>query len=539
MADLDPQQCLCVRRRTGGALLSGFTRRALAAAMMPIFAAGMLSAAPQAGARDLTVAIGQTLTTLDAWDAPDIMSQNVAGAMYEGLMRFDENLKPVPQLAESYEISPDGKVYTFKLLQGVKFHDGTDFDAAAVKANFDRVVGPSPVVSRASYYKMIDRVEVVDPLTVRFVLKSPSGGFLARLAFRAAAMVCPSYLEKYGANKGLANRACGTGPYTLVEANPTTKVVVKKNPNYRIAGQPKFDSITWIPVVESDSRAAMLKTGEADVISAVPIEQIDLLKKTGGIEVEEVPSLMQKHLDLNNYHKPFNDIRVRQAVSYAINKEALIKVVFRGHAAAAYGLYTKDYPGAVDFGVWPYDPKKARELLKEAGYPNGFETTLWSEYNDSTAAKTVQFIAQQLRQVGIKAETRLLEPGIRSQLLYDVDGPAASTSRMVLCGWSGGPGDPDLVLRPLLDSREMPPKFYNTVYYNNPAFDKLLDQAVVEVDEARRNELYKEAQTMAWNDAPWAPLYFEMATLAHKKDIKGFHILPNLYFDFYDAEAAD
>lgn len=513
-------------RRSAGLL------RSLAAAA----AAAVLAAAPGAHAKNLTVAISSTLTTLDPWNAPDIMSRNVASSIYEGLMRFDDAMKPVPALAESYSISKDGLVYDFKLRAGVKFHDGTDFDAAAVKANFDRALNPERPASRASYYKMIDRIEVVDPLTVRFVLKAPTGGFLARLAMSAAAMVCPSYLAQYAENKGLTARACGTGPYTLESADLTERVVVTKNPNYRVAGLPKLDRITWMPVADANARGAMLRTGEADVISSVPIEQIETLRASPGIVVEEVPALMQKHLDLNNYHKPFNDVRVRQAVNYAINKEALIKVVFHGHAAAARGLYTKDYPGAIDFGVWPYDPKKARELLAEAGYPNGFETTLWSEYNDATAGKTVQFIAQQLRQVGIRVKTQLLEPGIRSQLIYDVDGPAASKTRMVLSGWSGGTVDPDLVLRSLLDSREMPPKFFNTTYYNNPAFDKLIDQALVEPDAQKRSDLYREAQQMAWKDAHWAYLYFEMATAASKTSVKNFRIRPDNTFDFYGAE---
>lgn len=510
--------------------------RRSAAFLRGLAAAAVLAAAPAAHAKDLTVAISSTLTTLDPWNAPDIMSRNVASSIYEGLMRFDESMKPVPALAESYSISPDGLVYEFKLRAGVKFHDGTNFDAAAVKANFDRALNPERPASRASYFKMIDRIEVVDPLTVRFVLKTPTGGFLARLAMSAAAMVCPSYLAKYAENKGLTNRACGTGPYTLVEANPAARVVVKKNPSYRIAGLPKLDGITWMPVVEASTRAAMLKTGEADVISSVPLEAFASLQAEPGLVVQEVPALMQKHLDLNNYHKPFNDPRVRQAVNYAINKDALIKVALRGHGTVAEGLYTKDYPGAAKLGPWPYDPKKARELLAQAGYPNGFETTLWSEYNDATAAKTVQFIAQQLRQVGIRVKTQLLEPGIRSELIYDVDGPAASTSRMVLSGWSGGTVDPDLVLRSLLDSREMPPKFFNTAYYNNPAFDKLIDEALAEPDAQKRDALYKEAQTMVWNDAPWAYLFFETATVAAKAELKNFRIRPDNTFDFYGAE---
>ena len=139
---------------------------------------------------------------------------------------------------------------------------------------------------------------------------------------------------------------------------------------------------------------------------------------------------MQKHLDLNNFFKPFSDKRVRQAINYAINKDALVKVAYNGYAVPQYGILASQYPGAVKLGPWPYNPQKARELLKEAGYPNGFSTILWSGYNDTTSGKVVQFLQQQLAQVGIKVETKLLEPGVRTELILHVKGEADSKSRL-------------------------------------------------------------------------------------------------------------
>ena len=511
-----------------------FSRSALALSA----AAGLLLFSCAAAAKTITVAVSAAFTTLDPWDSPDTMTKSVGRSIYEGLFALDANMRPVPELAQSYAASPDDRVYTIKLKSGVRFHDGAPFDAAAVKKNFDRVLAPDARLSKKAVFDFIERVEVVDELTVRFTLKAAHGDFLRRLATANAGMICPSYIDRYaqaGRGGDLATNACGTGPFVQVEFNPSERLIVKKNPNYRVQGLPKLEGIRWIPVVENSTRAAMLRTGEADFISSVPIESLAALRSDPSISVQSIPSTVQKHLDLNNAAKPFDDKRVRQAINYAINKDALVKVAFQGNAAPQYGLLPEAYAGAVKFGPWPYDPKKARELLREAGYPNGFETTLWSGYNDTTSAKVVQFVAQQLRLVGIRAETKLLEPGMRSRLLMDVKGPEDAKHRMLLIGWSDATLDPDMVLRPTLESRSAPPKYFNTTYYKNAEFDRLLNEALEAPDAQKRAELYGAAQRLAWDEAPWAYLYFEMSTGAGKTMLKNFRMNPNQSFDFYEA----
>ena len=324
--------------------------------------------------------------------------------------------------------------------------------------------------------------------------------------------------------------------YIQEEFNPSEKFVVKKNPNYRIKGLPKLDGITFIPVPENSTRAAMIRTGEADFITTVPLEQIKSLEADETLNVTAIPSIMQKHLDLNNFFKPFSDKRVRQAINYAINKDALVKVAYNGYAVPQYGILASQYPGAVKLGPWPYNPQKARELLKEAGYPNGFSTILWSGYNDTTSGKVVQFLQQQLAQVGIKVETKLLEPGVRTELILHVKGAADSKSRLFYIGWSDGSFDPDQVLRPILHSTQQPPVYMNTTYYANKHFDELIDKALVEPNEAKRNQLYEDAQKTAWEDAPWAFLLFEMSTGASNKHLKNFNMMVDQSFEFYNAE---
>lgn len=230
-------------------------------------------------------------------------------------------------------------------------------------------------------------------------------------------------------------------------------IEVKRNPNYWRQGFPKLDAIRWKCVPENNTRANMLVTGEADFAAAVPFELADKLKQESKIEVVASPSVIQRFVALNNHFAPLNNPKVRQALNYAVNKEALVKVAFHGYAIPAEGVLPTGIAYNVKLGPWPYNPQKARELLKEAGYPNGFETTLWSVYNHSTAQKIIQFLQQQFAQVGVKVTLRALEVGQTAALISNVQNPDDAKVRMVYLGWSSSTGEADWAIRPLLSSK--------------------------------------------------------------------------------------
>ena len=366
---------------------SARTRTFRLSSVFAIIAAAGIAAAGSINvqARDLTAAVNSNFSTLDTWDAIDNLSRAVSSSIYEGLYRFDTNLTPQPQLAESYTVSDDGLVYTFKLRPNVKYQDGSDFTAETVKMNFDRGMNPASKLTRRTFFSFVDKVEAVDPLTVRFTLKQPTAGFIARLSNGTASMVCPSLLKKAAAagdaaaaKKVTAYEACGTGPYTLKHFEPTEVLEVVKNPNYRVAGLPKFDSLRWVPVAENSTRAMMLRTGEAQFIWPVPAEQVKALEADDKLSIQKTPSVVTRYISMNETKKPFNDVRVRKAISLAINRNALIKVAYNGLAVPSTGYLPPQIEGAVNYGPFPYDPKAARELLKEAGFPEGFHATLWS-----------------------------------------------------------------------------------------------------------------------------------------------------------------
>ncbi|KAI3589523.1 Oligopeptide transport substrate-binding protein, GsiB [Cupriavidus sp. U2] len=506
----------------------------LMAGAAAVGAMGMLAAAPAFAAKDAVMAVYSTFTTLDPYDANDTLSQAATKSFYQGLFGFDKDLKLVNVLAESYDVSKDGLVYTFKLKKNIKFHDGTTFDATAVKANLDRVTDPANKLKRYTLFNRVAKTEVVDPYTARVTLKEPFSPFINVLAHPSAVMISPTALKKYG--KEIAFHPVGTGPFEFVEWKQTDYLKGKKFAGYWKTGYPKIDSITWKPVVDNNTRSAVMQTGEADFAFSIPFEQAAVLKASPKVDLIDSPSIIQRYLSLNTTVKPFNDPKVRQAINYAINKEALAKVAFAGHAVPADGVVPHGVDYAEKLGPWPYNPAKARELLKEAGYPNGFETTLWSAYNHTTAQKVIQFVQQQLQQVGIKAQVLALEAGQRVERVESVQKPEEAGVRMYYVGWSSSTGESDWALRPLLASESMPPKLLNTAYYKNDQVDADIAGALRTTDRAEKAKLYKDAQQRIWNDAPWAFLVTEKILYARAKRLTGAYVMPDGSFNFDEID---
>lgn len=304
--------------------------------LVAVGVASALAATPGWAAKDVVVAVGSNFTTLDPYDANDTLSQAVAKSFYQGLFGLDKEMKLKNVLAESYTVSDDGLTYTLKLRQGVKFQDGTDFNADAVKANLDRASNPENHLKRYNLYKNIDKTEVVDPSTVKITLKQPFSAFINILAHPATAMISPAALEKYG--KEIGFHPVGTGPYQLDTWNQTDFVKVKKFVGYWQQGLPKLDTITWRPVTDNNTRAAMLQTGEAQFAFPIPYEQAALLAKNKNLELVASPSIMQRYISMNVTQKPFDNPKVREALNYAINRQALVKVAFAGYATPATGV---------------------------------------------------------------------------------------------------------------------------------------------------------------------------------------------------------
>lgn len=494
---------------------------------------GSCAALPAVAAKDVTIAVASNFTTLDPYDANDTLSQAVAKSFYQGLFGFDKEMKLENVLADSYQASPDGLSYVIRLKKGIKFQDGTEFDAAAVKANLDRASNPDNHLKRFNLFKTIASTDVIDANTVKITLRQPFSAFINTLASPAAAMISPAALKKYG--KDIAFHPVGTGPYQFVTWNQTDFVKVAKFNGYWKPGYPKLDSITWRPVVDNNTRSAMLQTGEANFAFPIPFEQAKLLEKNSKLNLVASPSIMQRYISFNVTQKPFSDPKVRAAINYAINRQALAKVAFAGYATPASGIVPPSIQYAQQYPAAEYNPAKARELLKEAGYPNGFTTTLWSSHNHSTAQKVLQFTQQQLAQVGIKVEVTAMDAGQRAAQVED-KGQKESGVRMFYTGWSASTGEASWALTPLFATQSWPPTIFNTAFYSNPQVDKDLADALNTTDGEQKAALYKDAQDRIWHDQPWAPLVVEKLISANTRNLSGFYVMPDTSFNFDDAD---
>ncbi len=497
--------------------------------------AAALASVPAFAAKDVTVAVASTFTTTDPYDANDTLSQAVAKSFYEGLFGFDKDMKMIPVLAESYAGSSGGSVYTIMLRKGVKFHDGTDFKADAVKANFDRVTNPDNKLKRYGLYSNIASTEVIDDYTVRITLKTPFSAFINQLAHPSGVMISPAALKQYG-SKDIAFHPVGTGPFRFVEWKATDYLKVAKFDGYWKKGYPKVDTLTWKPVIDNNTRAAVMQTGEAQFTYPVPPEMAETLKSKPDLNVVAAPSIIERYLSMNTQQKPFDNIKVRQAINYAINKEAVAKVAFGGYATPADAIVPAGVEYSVKTGVWPYDVAKAKALLAEAGYPNGFETELWSAYNHTIAQKVTQVLQQQLSQVGIKTKITLLEAGQRVEKVESWQDPKTAPVRLYYVGWSSSTGEADWALRPLLAAESWPPKLFNTAYYKNDVVEANIRNALRTTDKVEKAKLYKEAQETIYKDAPWAPLVTEKLLSASNKKLSGFHTMPDGSFNFTDVD---
>ncbi|SDC28538.1 glutathione transport system substrate-binding protein [Paenibacillus sp. UNCCL117] len=481
--------------------------------------------------KDIVVAINANFITLDPHNTGDTHSISGARTMYEGLMGFDENMNVVPMLAASHTISEDGLVYTFTLKENIKFHDGTDFNAEAVKANLDRIRDEKSNLRLRKSFAKVSNVAAPDAKTVVITLSEPYNAFLNKMAM--ALMVSPKALKEQGDNIG--KNPVGTGPFKFKEWVQGDRLVVVKNADYWQKDLPKVDSVTFKPVPENGSRIAMLKTGEADFIYPMPTEQVSEVQNQKDIVIDRIDSTIVRYVTLNTMKKPFDDVKVRQAINYAINKEAYIKVVKSGLGTkldSSMSSKTQHYSKQTGYD---YDVEKAKKLLAEAGYKDGFSAEIWGE-NDSETMKGMQFIQQQLALVGIKLEVKSMEGGTLSQQINSAKTPEEAKIQMWYVSWSPSSGDADGATRGLFSSEMFPPAGSNTAYYKNANVDKWIADANKAIDPKQAKAIYADIQKTIWEDAPWAFMGVDQVISGKRAYIDGVKVFPDGSINVRNAE---
>ncbi|SMC49764.1 glutathione ABC transporter substrate-binding protein [Sporomusa malonica] len=481
---------------------------------------------------ELVIAQDANPTTMDPHDTQDTLAYGIQKTMYEGLLGFDKDMKVIPVLAEAMpELAKDAKSITFKLKKGVKFQDGTDFNAEAVKANIDRLKDPANKLKRASLYTAIDHVEIIDPYTVKIVLNKPFAPILQAFAHPAGLMISPKAIKEYG--KDLNRHPVGTGPFQFVEWKDGQYVIVKKFDAYwDKANAAKVDKITFKPVTESASRVAMLKTGEAQFIYPLPSEQVEAIKGDSNIVVDQAQSIIERYVVFNVTKKPFDDKRIRQALNYAVDKDALAKVVYKGFASAPESAFAPKVWGFQKQQMYAYDVEKAKKLLAEAGVPNGFEVTLWTP-NDTVRAKLAEFVQQQWQAIGVKATIQQMDfVTLTNQLSVK---PEESKLQVAISGWSPSTGEADWGIRPLLTKNMFPTAGFNVGFYANDQLEKFVTTGLESGDEKERLNAYGEAQKTIVEDAPWVFLTVQDNLAGKRKNLSGVYVLPDAALDVRGA----
>ncbi|WP_026688824.1 glutathione ABC transporter substrate-binding protein [Alteribacter aurantiacus] len=470
---------------------------------------------------DLKIGVHSDITTLDPHTASDVPSGQVHTAIYETLTRFDEDMELEPLLAESWEAKEEN-VWEFKLVEGIQFHDGTDFNAEVVKANVERILDEEIASPRAILFEVIDEVNVIDDYTVEFITSEPFAPLPDHFAHYASSMVSADSIEKDyaavedGAQPGdtINEEPAGTGFFSFEEWNSGSEVKLVNFEDYW-GENAKVDTVTFEVISEDLTRLGNLETGDLHIIDPVTPSDMSRVEANENTDIYIRDGASISYLGFNMEKEPFDDPRVRQALDLALDKEAILNGVLEGTGEAANGpINDTQFGYSEDIPVKERDVEKAKELLAEAGYEDGFETTIWT--NDTRERLDIAELAQaNFEEIGVDVSINQVEWGAY------LEATGAGEHDMFILGLSLGTGDADYPLHMLFHSENAGPPG-NRVFMKDDSFDDLLQEARVEQDEDTRAGLYKEAVEYLNEEAPMSFLYHPSHVMGHQQNVEGF-----------------
>ncbi|WP_231638686.1 ABC transporter substrate-binding protein [Paenibacillus sp. JCM 10914] len=455
---------------------------------------------------DVVVIILQDLDYLDPHLAVAAGTNEVLFNVFEGLLKPDEEGALNPAIAESYDVSEDGLTYTFKLRNGVKFHNGNPLTADDVVYSYSRLAGLDTGKPLQSAFEDVQAVESQDASTVVIRLKQNSSSFLTALT----SAVIPKRYEDSNKNP------IGTGPFKFKEYLPGQRLVVEKFPDYYVKEVPSLDKVEFRIITDGEAGLLALKSGEVDVYPRIGTERLEEIANE--YTTLSAPQNLVQLVALNNAKEPFNDIKVRQALNYAINKDEIIQGVAFGYGTKIGSnlspVLAKYYQEGLE-DQYATDLDKAKALLTEAGYPNGFETKLSVPSNYQFHVDTAQVVAAQLEQIGVKVKIEPVEWAVWLERIYK-----GRDYELTIIGLDGKL-DPYQILNKYLSDAGN--NFFN---YNNAEFDTTLHSAATEVDDAKRVELYKKAQRILADDAAAIYIMDPNSNVALNKKLAGYKQYP-------------
>lgn len=482
----------------------------------------------------LTISETSDINTVDPKFVKGRHGQNVLRMMFDSLYHRDDNMQIIPWLATSVE-NPDELTWRFHLREQVKFSNGNDFKANDVKFTIERLLEDDSVWSARNF---VDRVEVVDDYTVDIITQAPFAAFMTRAVLWH--MTDEEYFNDVG-EEGFLSSPVGTGPFEFVEWIKDERVVLEANTDYW-RGAPNIKTVIFVPIPETATRIAALEAGDVDIIAAVSPEYID--QPGEGVEITTVPGTRAFYLGMNVNVAPFDDVRVRQAMNYAVDVDSIIKFVLNGLARPIDNPLLPEAFGYVATPVYYYDPEKAMSLLAEAGYADGFEMELDTH---PVLKEIAEAVAGQLSAVGIDVTVNIMErPALVAK--YEPGG-----SQAFMTSWGNSEADADGILSKQFYSKRYGCDLVTYDYpapesgfgdsakgcyytgFGNPVVDAAVEEGKIQVDPAERKAAYHEALQVIVEEAPWVFLYNPSEIFAYGDRVQGWTPRSDALFNLENA----
>lgn len=474
---------------------------------------------------ELVIAKSSEVVSLDPAGSNDVPSSDVQANIYESLTQLDDDMNVQPLLAESWD-AVEEDVWEFTLKEGITFHDGSAFNADVVKANIERILDENIASPRKFLFEMVTDVEVVDEYTVRFTTEYPFAPLPAHLAHSGGSMVSLDVIEEdyaameEGSDPGTVvnENPVGTGYFIFDEWKSGESIRVVRNEDYW-GENALLDSVLYKIVSEDLTRVAELETGDSHISDPLSPSDFDQIDQSDGTFVHTQSSVSLSYIGFNMAKEPFDDVRVRQAISMAIDKEQIIEGIYEGFGVPAIGPIPPDVFGFDDSvpGL-DYDVERAKELLAEAGYPDGFSTTIWT--NDSRERiDTAVNLQAQLKEIGIDLKIEEIEWG--AYLAQTANGE----HDMFILGWSTPTGDADYAMYALFHSNNFGEPG-NRTFTADDKLDELLDLGRKTPGEEERLDIYAEAQELLVDLAPMIYIHHSEFLLGVRNEVKGLRQLP-------------
>lgn len=475
--------------------------RGLLASGLTLF--GLFAGCPAAEAQQpkrggtLTLALEADFPSLDPLRVTALVERQVGLAVMDPLFDIDEKGEVKPMLATGYEVLDGGKTYRITLREGVKFHDGTAFDADAVVFNLERSLDPKNACRCLANIDSIVGVKAIDAKTVEFKLNRPDAVLPAILSDAAGLMVSPTAVR--ADEKATAKKPVGTGPFVVKEWQQGHKIILERNPNYWVKDQPYLDRVVILPLANEESRQSGLLSGSIDVIESPSPRFVRDAKRNKKLKVLTGAGLGTVFLKMNTRNPPFDDVRVRRAMAFATDRDLFIKAIYDNQYPVADSL--------IGPGMWAhsavknfpkYDPAQARKLLAEYGKPVSFALGISTSPHNALAAQALQ---EMWKAVGINAEIKQIEQArfIRDALTHNF--------QMSLFRWAGRP-DPDLNLYRAFHSKFANETSSNYTQFTNSKMDELLERGRTTLDRAQRQKIYDEASALLADEVPYLFLFY-------------------------------